>query len=187
MSKHEVFVQYNGDGITRYYKVEVEAPDDETVDLEDLAVEEAEKLLIEEFDEEEPDKDDYDTKEEYDEAFAEYKEELDSWLNDWSYEGANIVDPEDANELRESLVGLVSGEYSGNGDEYEEDFSFDDEYCTVNTRVTIVFDNEGAITDVKDIYAEGLEWEGARSSSWAECYPDYDWLKEELISELGLE
>ena len=63
----------------------------------------------------------------------------------------------------------------------------DDEYCTVNTRVTIVFDNEGAITDVKDIYAEGLEWEGVRSSSWAECYPDYDWLKEELINELALE
>ena len=37
------------------------------------------------------------------------------------------------------------------------------------------------------IYAEGLEWEGVRSSSWAECYPDYDWLRQTLIDELGLE
>lgn len=187
MSKHEVFVQYNGDGISKFYKIEVEAPDDGSSDLEDLAIAEAEKLLLEEFDEEEPDRADYDTKEEYEEALNDYKGEVEDWLNEWSYEGADIVDPEDAKELRDSLIGLCSKEYADNGDEHEEEFVFDDEYCTVKTRVTVVLDNDGCIKDVKDVYAEGLEWEGVRSSSWAECYPDYDWLKHELISELGLE
>ena len=187
MSKHEVFVQYNGDGVSRFYKVVVEAPDDGSADLEDLAVAEAEKLLLEEFDEAEPERDDYDTKEEYEEALSEYKEVFDGWLDGWFCEGATIVDPDDAEELRDSLIGLVSEEYAGKGNGYEEEFDFDDEYCTVKTRVTIVFDNEGAITDVKDIYAEGLEWEDVRSSSWAECYPDYGWLKQELLNELGLE
>ena len=187
MNKHEVFVQYNGDGVSRYYKVEVEAADDGSDDLEELAIVEAEKLLKEEFDEEEPDKDDYDTKEEYEEALSEYKEELEDWMDGWFYEGANIVDPDDMKVLRDSLTGLVVEDYAGNGDEHEEEFEFDDEFCTVRTRVTIVFDNDGIIQDVKDVYAEGLEWEGVRSSSWAECYPDYDSLRQELVDELGLE
>lgn len=187
MSKQEVFVQYNGDGITRYYKVEVEAPDDGSADLEDLAIAKAEKMLIEMFDEDKPERDDFETEEEFEEAFSEYEEELESWMDEWSYEGANVVDPEDASELRESLIGLTAREFEGNGDPYEEEFCFDDEFCTVKTSVTIVFDNDGKITDVRDISAEGLEWEGVRSSSWAECYPDYEWLKEEIINELELE
>ena len=67
MSKQEVFVQYNGDGITRYYKVEVEAPADGFADLEDLAIAEAEKMLIEEFDEDKPERDDFDTEDDDDE------------------------------------------------------------------------------------------------------------------------
>ena len=187
MSKYEVFIQYNGDGVSRFYKVEVENSDNGTADLEELAIVEAKKLLLEDFEEGEPDKDDYDTKEEYEEALSEYREELEDWLNEWSFEEANIVDPDDEKELRESLVGCISEEYAGGGDSHEKEFCLDDEFCTVKTSVTIVFDNEGGIKDVKDVYAEGLEWEGVRSSSWAECYPDYDWLKQELINELGLE
>ena len=43
----------------------------------------------------------------------------------------------------------------------------------------------GKIEDIVSVTGEGLESEDVRSSSWGDCYPDYDFLTDALEEELS--
>ena len=135
------------------------------------------------FYEEKPEREDYDDKEEYLEALEEYNEELENTLYSYCEESLVIDDPGDNIRFKRQFIGKVYPDFAGT-EEYQVEAE-EYEWGCVHTHATIIFDEHGMVKDIVDIYAEGLESESVKSSSWGNAYPDYEALEEALEDELG--
>ena len=126
------------------------------------------------FDWEEPDRDEFDSREEYLEAKEEYEQELENLQNDWYLISEDIEDPGDLKRLKEQFVGK---EYP----KLKERTLF---ACCWNTwgeksvryTVDVTLDDKGTLTDIERVDAEGIESDDVKCMNMSEAYPNYGYL-----------
>lgn len=97
-----------------------------------------------------------------------------------SVERCVINDPGDLQRLIRQFKGKVFPKWAGKGEVNQE---YEDDYGDTTYYVTVHVDEKGAITDITDVSGSSLESESCNSSSWGECYPDYDLISEKLMEE----
>ena len=197
------YIQVNGDGVTFYETVEFPVTDEMYRKIQTAIktgtplvrcnfCKELEALAEAQFDlaertglrEEEPFKDDFDDEEEYEAAMEEFQESLDSLWDNYSLECIDIDDPGDIERFKKNFVGKTyKSLQDGKGGSLDMNFQEDFERI-VDYSLTVHYDETGTITDITDIEASGLESEGLKSSSWNDCYPNYDLLVDLVEEEL---
>lgn len=198
-----VYHQFNGDGITKYITTELELPNDIAEEVTKIVeagkpIESSnvyDKLMILhaqqedlsyffEFIDEEPDRDDYNSDEEYQAEMEEYRKEVEGIMDDWCDCGCDIEDPGDITRLVDSFANEVFPEYALKTKGFDiEEYEIHDGRIT-NCHVEVHFSEDGHIDSVEDIFCEGLEWEDMRRSSWGECYPNYNLVQETIRKNL---
>jgi len=135
------------------------------------------------FDCEKPDRDDYDDEEDYEADLEEYNENAENLWDEYTLVDTTIDDPGDLERFKSEFIGREFPDYAGEG-VCDFDFEYDD-LDIITFHVSVQFDDEGKIVDIVSVTGEGLESEDVRSSSWGDCYPDYDFLTDALEEELS--
>ena len=145
---------------------------------------------------EEPDPDEYDDEEEYESAVEEYEEALSEYdegmeeaADAYYLEDVSVEDPTLLKQLIKNLsekrISSENLEWCSHSSDdkyrYEIDLEEASSRC-VHYSGTLVFNENGQLIDIVDLYAEGLESESVRSSSYDECVPDYDYLEDEILN-----
>lgn len=95
------------------------------------------------------------------------EEEITEYVSSLKIESCAIDDPGDLQRFEDRVRGLPL---------HDDFFSGENEYGTRRFEITVELDDDDRILGVTDVQSEGLESESANSSSWASCYPDYDWI-----------
>ena len=117
---------------------------------------------------------------EYQEALDEYNEYLDELMDSVSFEGCTIEDPGDRIRFEQKIIGQNFPEWAGLELVQEE---FNDDMAVTRYTVWLKVDEDGFVTGIMDIRAEGLEREGMQFSSYHDVYPDYDQIYDMLMHE----
>ena len=137
---------------------------------------------------EEPELDDFDTEEEYDEAMEDYETAMDEYENmceqrdSFSVNRTFMDDPGDLVRLNRDFVGTKIKNYT---DLHESNISFEwSNNDGIEMTIEISVDKDGCITNITIVKCEGCEWADQKSSSYADCYPPYDFVREKLKAEL---
>lgn len=187
----DAYIQYNGEEKSVFVQYDFPIPDElkgkvqEAIEngnalaacdfYEELQRIAEDKFSLSEYLDKEPDPSDYDTEEEYNEAKEEYEAEIDSYY----LAGVTIADPNDKARLMDALEGLVFPDLEEGTNELE--FEENDEVIARYT-LTVEVDSDSHITEITDIEASAMEWDGVNSSSWSdEIYPNYDLIESELL------
>lgn len=139
----------------------------------------------------EPQREDYEEGEdgdaEFEEAMSDYECEVESAYDEWFLADLTFDDPGDPKRFQDAFVGRLCPDKAA-GEEHSESFEFNSEGETcVYYQVTVAFGPDGTVTDVSVDRAEGLEWSGHRNSGFGDAYPDYDFLRDELMGTLPLD
>lgn len=154
----------------------------------------SEYLGVEDDRPEEPDPDEYEDEEEYtsaveeyEEALSEYDQRIEEAADEYYLEDVSIEDPTLLKQLIKDFCGKrISPENlewcdHSLDDKYRYEIDFEEESSRlVRYSGTLIFNKDGQLEDIVDLYAEGLESESIRSSSYDECAPDYDFLEDEI-------
>ena len=203
------WIQYNGEDVSIYEDVEFPVTEEEYRKIQDAIAAgrhlagldcyaELVEKLIAAFDRtdylyiEKPDPDDYEDEEEYEEALQEFQEAWEGFDEQYVLEEATLYDPAEERDFRETFIGKYSpvlkeyAEEEEQGGAFEWEYSEDYDRCVEYT-LTVEYDENGVITDICDITAEGLESEGVKSSTWSSCSPNYDLLADALAEELEID
>ena len=183
------YFQINGEEFSRYPAIEFAVPDelyvrvveavDKMIPLVDCDFYHELLILAEnalDIDEYTPGNDE----EEYNEALEEFMSEYGDLADSMGVERCTIDDPGDLKRLNQRFVGKVFPEWAGKNSvnlEYEDDYGDTTYYLTVHV------DDNGAVIDITDVSGSALESESCKSSTWGDCYPDYDLIAENLQEE----
>ncbi len=200
MKTWKAYFVVNGDGYSAYPQVDFEVDDELYAQIENAVknmvplcqCEFYKKLVQLAYDahldpheylpmlDDEPDPDDYDEEDEYQEALEEYKEYLDELMDSVSFEGCTIEDPGDRLRFEQKIIGQNFPEWAGLELVQEE---FNDDMAVTRYTVWLKVDEDGFVTGIMDIRAEGMEREGLQFSSYHDVYPDYDQIYDSLMRE----
>lgn len=132
-----------------------------------------------------PYRDDYDTEEEF---LEEYNEALENAIMDITIANIDIYDPNELNNFKKHFIGKRYPNCE-TGSKYGDRLELWEPSDSRNVKYTleVYFSEDGTITDIDLLSSEGCEWEGIKNSSYAECYPNYELLTEELEKRLNKE
>lgn len=131
---------------------------------------------------EKPVRADYDDKDDYEYDLEEYEEEIENMWEDYCLDSVTPDDPGDFERFKKKLIGKLAPAYKGKAEEEFQIGPYDD----TSYFATVCFDEDGRITDIVKVYGESLQGEGISSSSYGDCYPDYDFIESELKELLGI-
>lgn len=198
MPKQKAYVRINSSERCWYEIVEFEVSDDlyakinEAVennipladcDFADELYELAEKSLntdeIVEPDFDKPYPDEFEDEDEYEEALEEYRAECEEIFEDVEVEEISIFDPGDLTRLKKKFVGKKLKSHSDDSVGLQSIFLEYDNEKYETYRVDITFKENGIITDIT-VDAMGLQYHDFRSDNYAECYPNYEYIKDAL-------
>ena len=201
MKTWKYYIQVNGDGVSIFGNPEFEVSDEMYEKIQKAVAEgkplescgfckELKDLALDSFNladrvgltEEEPFEEDFDDEEEFEAAKEEYQEMIDGVWENYCLETLIIEDPGEEDRFKARFVGKKYPAFAGQG-EYEFRFERNDEVCATYC-ATVHFDPDGKITDITNIWAQGLESESVKSSSYGDCYPEYDLIADILEEEL---
>lgn len=198
MAKQKAYVRINSSKRCWYEIVEFEVSDDlyakinEAVennipladcDFADALYELAEKSLntdeIVEPDFDKPYPDEFEDEVEYEEALEEYRAECEEIFEDVEVEEISIYDPGDLTRLKKKFVGKKLKNHSDDSVGLQSIFLEYDNEKYETYRVDITFKENAIITDIT-VDAMGLQYHDFRSDNYAECYPNYEYIKDAL-------
>ena len=133
---------------------------------------------------EKPNKDDYDSESEYQDAVDEDQNEIEQLKDQYYLVNNDILDPTEEKQFKDQFIGTA---YNFDDEEFIEieDMHEDGEFRHVIYSLIVNFDDNGVITDITDIDAQGLESESIRYTKTNDAYPDYDILSDLLKEELS--
>lgn len=197
MKQWKAYVEMWNIDITYFRTIEFDIPDDLYTKVTDVI---AKRILLKDSDiygellkyvkinekdfineDDLPYREDYDTEEEF---LEEYNEELDNALSNLTLGNLHIDDP---NELLKFKNEFIGKRYPDMGDGIPGsglyDFNENGER-NVSYLLEVYFSEDGTITDIEILSSEGCEWEGIKNSSYSDCYPNYDFLSEQLKNKL---
>ena len=195
-------VQYDGDDGSVYESVEFDITEQEFRQIKEAAASGktlrecglyealADKMFKAFFDGRfgpEPDPESYDDPEAYKAELQEYTQEVEDFQAGYVLSSFSVEDPvENAKAeavFKQKLIGRRSAELEQNETGMYE-YQFETDVYTYS--LTIMHDKQGVITDICNVYAEGLGWESETSSVWGPIEPNYDLIVDELEFDLEL-
>ena len=126
---------------------------------------------------EKPDPEEYDDEEFFEEELASYEEQREEYLDVLTIEECAIDDPGDLKRLNDRFRSLVFPDWTV----YAE-LDIENEDVTRHYRIHLHLTEDGAVKEI-EVTAEGLTSESLRSAYYADCYPDYNLIADELQKE----
>lgn len=208
MASHtwKAYIQYNGDGIASYITIEFPVSDemyekiqsaiaadkplsqcdfyDELVNMADESFDFADYKMKEDDDIVKPERSAFSDEEKFQTELKEY-ESYRKYIHDNWYPCPTLIDdPGDFPRFKKKFIGRYFENLLEESEFMEYEFEEEEERA-VRYVVRVYFDEDGMITDIDDLEVEAMEWEGVGTSSWGEAYPDYEFLEEALLEELG--
>ncbi len=197
------YIQVNGDGAAIFGTPEIDIPDElyeeiqeaiyegkplrecgfyqDLTDRVEQAFNLAEYLGITD---EEPDRDLYENEKDYSNAMQEYQQRLESVWDEYFLEYVGVEDPGDLERMKEKFVGDIYPDFTGQ-EEHRFHFDYETDTLIAQCSLAVHFDPEGKITDITNVYAEGLSSETEKYSNYEECYPDYNLIADILEEKLS--
>lgn len=131
------------------------------------------------FEEEKPNSEDYEDSDEYESDLAIWEEDCNpnSLWEDYCIDSIDIYDPGDEKRFKQSFIGKKF--FDGPGI-HNMEFERNDIEIIATYNFDVEVDNNSIIIDVRNFEGTAMESESVRSSSWGECYPDFDYLESEF-------